>query len=163
MAAFKFRLDFMISLRKKREEEAAVKLARRLASIRELEKLIEALENNLAQAAQEISDLGRAGKLTGPLLLLFSSHQERVRKEIKKNLELLSLSRRQEVIERKALNKAVTDRRIMEKVKDNQKSAWRLELEHDEQNNMEELAALSKAKRLRDNRDENENSNNHRA
>ncbi|MDR1656918.1 MAG: flagellar FliJ family protein [Deltaproteobacteria bacterium] len=161
MAAFKFRLDFMISLRRKKEEEAAVKLARRLASIRELERIIETMENNLAAMADEIRELGLLGRLTGPLLTLFSSHQERVRKEIKKNNELLTLSRRQEVIERQALNKAAVDRRIMEKVKENQKLAWKTKLEYDEQNVMEELAALAKAKKLRDSRDDDQEDTSH--
>ncbi|MDR1049850.1 MAG: flagellar export protein FliJ [Deltaproteobacteria bacterium] len=147
MAAFKFRLQFMISLRKRAEEEAAVKLARRLASIMEIEGQITALHLKLAKMADEIGELGRAGKLSGPLLSMYSGYQEKVRKEIKKLLELLALSRREEAKERLALRKAVVDRRVMEKFKDKQHDAWRTERLQEEQNSMEELAALSKARR----------------
>ncbi|MDR0620286.1 MAG: flagellar export protein FliJ [Deltaproteobacteria bacterium] len=147
MASFKFRLEFMIGLRKRKEEEAAVKLAKRLASIRELEDQINACHLKLAEMADEISDLTAQGRITGPLLLMFSGYQEKIRKEIKKLLELLALSRREEAKERLALRKAVTDRRIMEKFKENKKLAWRAETLKTEQEQMEELAALSRAKR----------------
>jgi flagellar export protein FliJ len=147
MARFKFRLDFMISLRKRKEEEAAVKLAKRLASIAELENQVNACHLKLAEMADELSELGASGRLNGPLLLMYSGYQEKVRKEIKRLLELLALSRREEAKERLALRKAVIDRRIMEKFKENKKLAWRAELERTEQDIMEELAALAKARR----------------
>ncbi|MDR0356620.1 MAG: flagellar export protein FliJ [Deltaproteobacteria bacterium] len=147
MARFKFRLDFMISLRKRKEEEAAVRLAKRLASIAELEEQINSLHLRLSEIADELSEKGRAGRLNGPLLLMYSEYQQKLRKEIKRLLELLALSRREEAKERLALKRAVIDRRIIEKYKDNQKLAWRTELLKEEQNNMEELAALAKARR----------------
>jgi flagellar export protein FliJ len=147
MARFKFRLEFMISLRKRKEEEAAVKLAKRLASIKEIEDQINACHLKLAEMADQISDLGSKGQLNGPLLLMYSKYQEKIRKEIKRLLELLALSRREEAKERLALRMAVTNRRIMEKFKDNKKLAWRNELLQNEQNIMEELAALAKARK----------------
>ncbi|MDR1109207.1 MAG: flagellar export protein FliJ [Deltaproteobacteria bacterium] len=147
MARFRFRLEFMISLRKRKEEEAAVRLAKRQASIRELEGQINACHLKLAEMADQLSELASGGRLSGPLLLMYSSHQERIRKEIKRLLELLALSRREEAKERVALRKAVTDRRIMEKFKDNQRLAWKTEQLRTEQNIMEELAALARARR----------------
>ncbi|MDR1546913.1 MAG: flagellar export protein FliJ [Deltaproteobacteria bacterium] len=150
MAVFKFRLEFLISLRRRREEEAAVRLAKRQASIRELEARIDAFHDELAAMAAEISERGRAGTLSGPLLSLFSAHQERLRREIKKALELLALSRREEAKERLALEKAVKDRQIMEKIKEKRQLAWRAELLGKEQGELEELAALTKARTLRE-------------
>ncbi|MDR2368181.1 MAG: flagellar export protein FliJ [Deltaproteobacteria bacterium] len=147
MARFRFRLEFMISLRKRREEEAAVKLAKRLSSIRELEDQINACHLKLAEMADEISELTAQGRITGPLLLMYSGYQEKLRKEIKRLLELLALSRREEAKERLALRKAVTDRRIMEKFKENKKLAWRADELKSEQDQMEELAALSRARK----------------
>jgi flagellar export protein FliJ len=150
MARFKFRLEFMISLRKRKEEKAAAKLAKRQASIRELEDKINACHLKMAEMADQLSERAKAGQLNGPLLLMYSSHQERIRKEIKKRLELLALSRREEAKERLALRIAVTDRRIMEKFKDNQKLAWKTELLRTEQDIMEELASLARARRAQE-------------
>ncbi|MDR3135150.1 MAG: flagellar export protein FliJ [Deltaproteobacteria bacterium] len=148
MARFKFRLEFMISLRKRKEEEAAVKLAKRLASIRDLESQINACHVKLAEMADEISILTANGQVTGPILMMYSAYQEKIRKEIKRLLEFLALSRREEAKERLALRKAVTDRQIMEKFKENKKEAWRAELSRTEQNAMEELASLARGRRV---------------
>jgi flagellar export protein FliJ len=153
MAAFKFRLEFMISLRRRKEEEAASRLAKRLASIRELEGKIDSLHSDLANIAAELTQKGQQGSLNGPLLMLYSSHQERVRQEIKKSLELLALSQREEAKERLALKKAVTERQIIEKIKDNQKLAWQEDLAKIEQNSIEELASLAKSRRQREGAD----------
>ncbi|MDR3204624.1 MAG: flagellar export protein FliJ [Deltaproteobacteria bacterium] len=146
MPAFKFRLEFLISLRKRKEEEAAAILAKRLNSIAQLEKRIDEDHQALNHAAEEISELGAKGRLTGPLLLLFSNYQEKLRKDIKKSLELLALSRREEAKERLALKKAVIDRQIMEKIKDKNKQAWIEEDFRKEQANLEELASLARAR-----------------
>jgi flagellar export protein FliJ len=147
MARFKFRLEFMISLRKRAEEEAAVKLSKRLASIRELEDQINSCHLKLAEMADQISELIKQGRITGPVLLMYSNYQEKIRKEIKRLLELLALSRREEAKERLALRKAVTERRIMEKFKENKKLAWRADLERSEQGILEDLATLAKARK----------------
>ncbi|MDR2301835.1 MAG: flagellar export protein FliJ [Deltaproteobacteria bacterium] len=157
MARFKFRLEFMISLRKRREEEAAVKLAKRLASIRELEDQINACHVKLAEMADELSEHSANGTITGPLLLMYSNYQEKIRKEIKRLLELLALSRREEAKERVILRKAVVDRRIMEKFKDNKKLAWKTDLLKQEQEQMEELASLSRARKNLEESDEDPN------
>jgi flagellar export protein FliJ len=149
MAGFKFRLEFMISLRRRAEEAAAAKLARRLASIRELERIIASLEDELARLAEEITSKGRAGELTGPLLVMYSAHQERTRKEIRRNNDLLALSRKEEAKERRALRQAVADRKIMEKAKENQREAWAAETAKAEQGEMEELAAITKERARR--------------
>ncbi|MDR2455751.1 MAG: flagellar export protein FliJ [Deltaproteobacteria bacterium] len=149
MASFKFKMDFLISLRKRREEEAAGKLARRLASIRELERIISGLETDLRDTALEITAKGAAGELNGPLLVMYSSHQERVRQELKKSAKLLVLCRKEEAKEREALRKAMVDRKIIEKVKERQREAFLEEAARLEQNSLEELAAIAKERSRR--------------
>jgi flagellar export protein FliJ len=149
MARYKFRMEFMIGLRRRREEAAAAKLAKRLASIRELERIIAALEGELAGIGREVADRGLRGELNGPLLSMYSSHQERLRKEIKRNAELLALSRAEEAKERLALKKAMIDRKIIEKAKERGQAAWREETARAEQNGLEELAAIAKERSRR--------------
>ncbi|MDR2142690.1 MAG: hypothetical protein LBR11_13085 [Deltaproteobacteria bacterium] len=150
MPAFKFRLDFLIALRRQKEEEAAVKLARRLASIAELEENIQAMFDQLNQMAAEIQAYGQTGRLTGPLLRLYSDYQSRVRQDLKKAEELLILSRREEAKERLALTKAVVARQLIEKTKERQKEAFEVEAQYEEQKVLEERAALARARRLKE-------------
>jgi flagellar FliJ protein len=146
MAAFKFRLDFLINLRRRKEEEAAQRLAKRLASIRELETHINSMLENQTQLSNDFSDHARKGSLTGALIKLYSDFLSRLRTEIKKAQELLFLSRKEEAKERQALKKAVIDRQLIEKIKEKKLESFKTETLYQEQNILEELAALSKAR-----------------
>ncbi|MDR2611410.1 MAG: flagellar export protein FliJ [Deltaproteobacteria bacterium] len=149
MAAFKFRLDFLITLRRRREEEAAVRLTRRLASIRELEDKIEARESDRARLSEEISERGRLGTVTPALLSLYSGYQAKLLQDLKKADELLTLSRRELAKEQAALRKAVIERQIMERIREKQAEAFQAEEFRKEQNVLEEMHALVKARRDR--------------
>jgi flagellar export protein FliJ len=140
----------MVSLRRRKEEQAAARLAKRLASIQELQSKIDSFNQELADLAADLKEKGRSGLLNGPLLMLYSKHQERVREDLKKSLELLSLSRKEEIKERQALKKAVMERQVIEKIKENQKETWFNEMMKTQQNNMEELASLARSRRQRE-------------
>jgi flagellar export protein FliJ len=150
MPAFKFRLNFLIALRRQKEEEAAVRLARRLASIAELEENIQAMFDRLSQMAEEVKAHGRTGRLTGPLLRLYGDFQLKVRQDLKKAEELLILSRREEAKERVALTRAVVARQVIEKAKDRQKLAFESEERAEEQKSLEEMASVARARRLKE-------------
>jgi flagellar export protein FliJ len=140
--AFKFRLEFLITLRRRKEEEAAARLAKRLASIRDLENQISLMEEERERLSSDLSRMGQEGRLTGPILKLYSDFQAKLRKDIRQAEELLFLSKREEAKERAALRAAVMDRQLMEKIKEKQKKAHGLaELKRD-QEAMEELSAL---------------------
>jgi flagellar export protein FliJ len=149
MPAFKFRLDFLVALRRQREEEAAIKLARRLASVAELEENIQAMFDHLDQLAEEVKTHGQMGRLTGPLIKLYGDFQTNLRRELKKAEELLILSRREEAKERLALSKAVMARQVIEKTKERQKESFEAEARSEEQKNLEEMASIARARRLK--------------
>ncbi|MDR1577576.1 MAG: hypothetical protein LBT86_05025 [Deltaproteobacteria bacterium] len=150
MPAFRFRLDFLIALRRQREEEAAVKLARRLASIAELMETIEDIRLKMAEMAEAVKSHGQMGRLTGPLLKLYSDYQSRLQKDLKKAEELLALSRREEAKERQALTKAVVARQLIEKTKERQKEAFESQAQYEEQKNLEERSTAARARRLKE-------------
>ncbi|MDR1608348.1 MAG: hypothetical protein LBT38_08085 [Deltaproteobacteria bacterium] len=148
MSVFRFRLNFLIALRKQREEEAAVKLARRLASIAELLETIEATRLKIAEMTEAVKSHAQLGRLTGPLIKLYSDFQANLQKELKKNEELLALSRREEAKERLALTKAVVARQLIEKTKERRQEAFEIEARYEEQKNLEELSTAARIRRL---------------
>jgi flagellar FliJ protein len=154
MAAFKFKLDFLITLRRRREEEAAVRLARRNASIRELEGRIVSMENDRSRLSEELSERGKAGLVTPALLSLYSEYQAKLLQDIRRSDELLTVSRREQTKEQAALRKAVMERQLMERIREKQAAAFRAEELRKEQNVLEEMASLVKARRDRMERDE---------
>ncbi|MDR3154810.1 MAG: flagellar export protein FliJ [Deltaproteobacteria bacterium] len=154
MAAFKFRLEFLITLRRRREEEAAARLAKRLASIRDLEARISATEKSRARLSEELSERAKSGPVAPALFSLYSEYQAKLLQDLRKAEELLALSRRELAKEQAALRKAVIERRVMERIKDKQAEAFRGEELRKEQNVLEEMHALIKARRERIEKDD---------
>jgi len=149
MAGFKFRLDFMIKIRQRKEEEAMSRLARRLASIRELEEEIAELTARKAELAADLDEKIKTGQVTIGLLQLYKEYERKLSGDIARDREFLFLSRREEAKERAALTKAAVDRKVMEKLKEKKKAEFEAERMYIEQNNMEEMASLARARRER--------------
>ncbi|MDR1041237.1 MAG: flagellar export protein FliJ [Deltaproteobacteria bacterium] len=154
MAAFKFRLDFLITLRRRREEEAAARLARRLASIRELEARIAGMESDRVRLSEELSEKASQGLATPAIFSLYSEYQAKLLQDLRKADELLTLSRREMAKEQAALRKAVMERQLMERIREKQAEAFREEELRREQNILEEMHALVKARRDRMEKDD---------
>ncbi len=150
MAGFKFKMDFLIKLRQRKEEEAMTRLAKRLASIRELERELGEVTAEKARLIQELDEKIKSGAITIPLLKLYKDYDQKLAKDVAKLEEFLRLSRREEAKERAALTKASIDRKIMEKLKEKKKAEFVAEQMYLEQNNLEEMAALAKARRDRE-------------
>ena len=145
-AKFRFPLDFLIKLRTRREEEARLRLAQRLASIQDLLEEIEATQTLRARLTAELSDKIKSGRLEVALLKLYRDYDQKQARELNRLNEFLRLSRREEAKERAALIKASVDRKIMEKLKEKKEAEFLAALAAREQNEMEELATLVRAR-----------------
>ncbi len=149
MAGFKFKLEFLIQMRRRKEEEAMARLAKRLASIRELEEEIVELKATRARLAAELDDKIKTGRLTIPLLVMYKDYDGKMSRDISRAEEFLFLSRREEAKDRAALTRASVERKIIEKLKEKQKAAFVAEDMYRQQNILEEMASLAKARRDR--------------
>lgn len=149
MADFKFKLEFLIQMRRRKEEEAMARLAKRLASIRELEEEIVDLKATRARLAAELDDKIKAGQLTIPLLVMYKDYDGKMSRDINRAEEFLFLSRREEAKDRAALTRASVERKIIEKLKEKQKVSFVAEDMYRQQNILEEMASLAKARRDR--------------
>ena len=149
-ARFRFRLDFLIKLRARREEEAKLRLARRLASIQELLEEIEATQTLRARLTAELAEKMKTGRLDVALLKLYRDYDQKQARDLSRLYEFLMLSRREEAKERAALIKASVDRKIMEKLKEKKEAEFMAVQADLEQKEMEELATLTRARRGRD-------------
>jgi|GEM_PF-884803 len=150
MAAFKFRMDFLIRARQRKEEEAMARLAQRLASITDLERDIAEQEQYKTRLKDELAGKIKTGGVSIPLLSMYREYDHKLSRDISRLNEFLRLSRREEAKERAALIKASVDRKVMEKLKEKKKLEFTAEQMYLEQNNLEEMAALAKARRDRE-------------
>jgi len=151
MAPFKFRMEFLIKARRRREEEAMARLAQRRASIRELEGEKAELEAKKLRLRGELEEKIKSGRIDISTLKLYKEYDFKLTKDIKRLDEFLRLSRREEAKEQAALTKASIDRKIMEKLKEKKKTEYLEEQARLAQNHLEEMASLAKARRDREN------------
>jgi flagellar FliJ protein len=149
MAVFKFNLEFLLTLRRRREEQAATALAKKLAAIRELEARISGMEEVRASLQADLQKAIEEGRVTPPLLSLYSDFQTKLIQDIRSAEGLLSRCRKEEAKERAALRKAAMERKVMERVKEKKAEAWKAEDLRVEQGTLEEMAALARARGLR--------------
>ncbi|MDR1165783.1 MAG: flagellar export protein FliJ [Deltaproteobacteria bacterium] len=149
MPAFRFKLEFLLSLRKKREEEAALKLAKRLASVRELENKLSAIADSRQKLSEDVSLRSREGTLTPPLIALYGEYQAKLLQDAKKAQELLNLSLREKAKEQAALQKAAMERQLMEKIKEKKAVAHKTAELYQEQIILEEMASLVRDRKFR--------------
>lgn len=150
MAVFKFRMDFLIKARKRKEEEAMARLAQRLASIDELKREITGLDQYKARLQEQLAEKIHSGALSIPLLSMYREYDLKLSRDLVRLHEFLRLSRREEAKERAALTRASIDRKVMEKLKEKKKAEFVAEQMYIEQNSLEEMAALAKARRDRE-------------
>ena len=147
-AKFKFPLEFLIKLRTRREEEAQARLARRLASIRELLEEIEEAGALKDRLKGDLEAKMKEGSLSVALLTLYRDYDYKLTKDLARLNEFLRLSRREEAKERAALAKASVERKIMEKFKERKEGEFMAAQRYLEQNELENLAVMARARRV---------------
>ena len=147
---FRFRLEFLIKLRARREEEARLRLAQRLASIQDLIEEIEATQGLRDRLTAELAEKMKTGRVDVALLTLYRDYDLKQVRDLARLHEFLRLSRKEEARERAALIKASVDRKIMEKLKEKKEAEFMAAQAALEQKEMEELAAMTRARRSRD-------------
>lgn len=147
---FRFKLDFLIKLRQRKEEEAMGRLAKRLASIRDLEADIAEQEALKKRLNKELDQKMKSGEITIPILTLYKEYDHKQALDLARLNEFLRLSHKEEAKERAELTKASIDLKVMEKLKEKEKKQYMDEQMYIEQNNLEEMAALAKACRDRE-------------
>lgn len=143
MAATRFKLEALLKLRARQEDEARRQLARRLQQIRELESqlasLDEQVEKSLAALSREIGQ----GALAAPVYLMHKNHQERLNHDRHRGRQLLKLTRQEEEKDRRKLLEANVNHRLISRLKEKMALAFEREQEKAEQDALEELAGLS--------------------
>lgn len=150
MALFKFRMEFLIKARRRQEEAAMARLAQRRASIRDLEEEKSGLESKKSRLRGELEEKIKSGRIDISILKLYKEYDFKLNKDLKRLDEFLRLSRREEAKEQAALTKASVDRKLIEKLKENKKLEYLEEQTRLAQNHLEEMAALAKARRDRE-------------
>ena len=137
---FRFKLQSVLDIKQKIEDEEKEKLAKLIQEKIKEEKVLENLINSEAQARQELKDKQREGKLDIDELRRYDSHLKRLANAIiSQNLRLKELAIRIES-QRQELLKATQQKKIYEKLKEKHQEAFIKEMDDEERKFIDELA-----------------------
>jgi flagellar FliJ protein len=139
MAQFIFKLDGVLRHRKNIEHERQRELAIVQKAMTALEQQLQALDTEVKTS----NDGVRQKHLTGPLDLTFlAAHRRYLAATHRRAMEIanqMAVVQRQVDAARQALADAARDRKILEKLRENQQEVWRLSLKHREMAEQDEI------------------------
>lgn len=143
---FRFRLEKMLEMKRKKEEEEQNKLmALRKEKAAELQRKAET-EQTLVNVHVELKTKRLSGQLNIAELRWFPQHIKNLEERIKKHeLRIVELDRMIEE-QTQALAKAMMERKAYEKLKENAKAAFDAEIEAEEARLLDELATIKFAR-----------------
>ncbi|MBX3147642.1 MAG: flagellar export protein FliJ [Gemmatimonadales bacterium] len=147
MKAFSFRLERLLRLRGDAEQRQAVVLGEAARAEAEMEGLcrdqhtyLAGMSDRLQPTVGQVTSAGmmRTLQLTGLAAANQLEQAEQERDE----------ARRRADTERERLAEARRERKTLERLKENQRTAWRGEVDRDEQKTMDEIAGRSRGSSL---------------
>ena len=137
---FKFKLQTVLDLKQKIEDEEKEKLGKLIQEKHREEMVLERLKQAESQARSELKEKQREGKLDIDELRRYDSHLKRLGNAIiSQNLRLKELAIRIEE-QRQVLIKASQEKKIYEKLKEKHQEAFIKELDDEERKFIDELA-----------------------
>ncbi len=139
--AFKFRLEMLLSLRKRRQELAEAELSRVLGRLSDCREAMDILKQRLANARQMLASGVEQGVLASDyawqsqhISALEARLQEFRSEETKLEMEAARV--------RHQLKVAHRERELVEKFKERDFRAWRHEMQRQEQNQADDLSTI---------------------
>ncbi|MGI5844205.1 MAG: flagellar export protein FliJ [Candidatus Xenobium sp.] len=143
---FRYRLEKILELKRKKEDDEKEQLAKLLAEEDKERQLKLKLENQLADVRTELKERQRNGTLDINGLRFFPQHIKHL-----ENLILNQELRLKELAiliteQRHNLMRAAQERKTYEKHKDTSREAWQAELDAEEAKMIDELATLKYAR-----------------
>jgi len=137
---FRFKLQTVLDLKQKIEDDEKEKLAKLIQEKIREEQILERLKQAEVQARTELREKQQAGKLDIDELRRYDSHLKRLANAIiSQNLRLKELDIRIET-QRQVLLKASQDKKIYEKLKEKHQEVFIQEQEEEERKFIDELA-----------------------
>ena len=140
MPKFTFKLDGVLQLRKRSEQQAQRAVAERVGQARRLSDELTALNDDLVAATNEL----RGGKLVGSVDVAYLAAHRRFTTDVARQgatlMQKLALAEREVQSARVVLAEAVKQRRVLETLRDKHHARWKAEQERKEMNEADEAA-----------------------
>jgi flagellar FliJ protein len=144
---FIFRLEMVLGVKIKKEEEEKRKLGERIAELKEAEQVLVNLQAALVDNRQRLKNAQVTGQyLSIDELKRITNYIKKLDKDIE--YQKVVVKQREEAVElqRMALLEAAREKKTLEMLKEQQYNDWVKEVEEDEARTLDELATLKYAR-----------------
>ncbi len=140
MPTFTFKLDGVLQLRKRAEQQAQRTVAERARAAQQLSDELTALNDNLVAATNEL----RGGRLVGSVDVAYLAAHRRFTTDVTRQgatlMQKLALAEREVCEARSLLAEAVKQRRVLETLREKHHARWKAEQQKRELNEADEDA-----------------------
>ena len=143
---FRFNLEFLLKYRRQLEEESMNELAKAVREANILENELMEIRNRSEAVALEISKMPESG-LSVPVYVMYKDFQDQLRKDVDRGEYKLAKAEEKVEAKRLELVQKSVDRKVIEEYKERKKQAYKEKISKLEQNNLDELASLARARR----------------
>ncbi len=140
MKPFVFKLETVLDLRRRKEEDASVRLSEARNNLRRAREALENLNEQQQQSWEEFRNKQMSGELLVPDYQLWHNFLFFLKKSIEKQKEVVAELTEKAVIALKEMEKAMKDRKAVEKLKEKRFEQYKLALQAEEQAMLDEIA-----------------------
>lgn len=137
---FKFRLEFLLKYKRRLEEEEMLRLAEKTREADRMEAELKELGNHTQEIKKEAGCF--AGEVNAPLLGMYSSYINELRKINAREQVRLQRARKQQEAQREQLVRAAKERKTLERLKEIHKARHQNEENRKEREFFDEMATL---------------------
>ena len=140
MAQFDFPLEGVLTHRKRVEEECQRNLARFSQQMREAQNALRELDQSMQGSVSDVRDNRLTGKLDLGFLAAYRRYVASVQRKGLVMAQKMALIQRDIESAKKALGEAAKQRKIIEKLRENQYAKWKTELARKEAADLDEIS-----------------------
>jgi flagellar FliJ protein len=137
---FVFKLETLLAIRKRREEESKIFLAQARARLRAAKEYLEELKERLRASWAEFTEKRKKNGLLAMEWQMWHKYLDFVEKEIKNQENIVEQLAQEVASALRAAEKAMKDRKSVEKLRERRFDQYKVELQAAEQKVLDEIA-----------------------
>jgi flagellar FliJ protein len=141
MCAFKFRLEPVVGLKKRKEDERKIALACAKNDLREKEERLVNLTRKKDDCVRAVGNLVGSGGVDIPEMLVYYAYLEKLVDEIAESAGQVERSREDVEIKRELLLESSKEKKALENLREKMRVRYLLQVRKAEQANMDETAS----------------------
>lgn len=141
MCAFKFRLESVVGLKKRKEDERKIALAGAKKDLQQKEECLHSLHNEKCDCVEAVGIRTESGGVNIAEMLVYYAYLEKLTDEIAESAGAVERSREEVESKRELLLQSSREKKALENLREKMKARYLLAARRAEQVNMDETAS----------------------